>query len=263
MTASVSCAGREPGEYAYLVAVQRRYATLAADDPDRPQLREQLISGYLPLAERLARRFAGRGEPLEDLVQVASVGLIHAVDRFDPERGADFLSFAVPTITGELRRYFRDHGWSMRVPRQLKDLHLAIRNTQAELSQQLGRAPRPSEIADRLELPTAKVIEGLQAAETYKSSSLDQALDPPNGTATLGESLGALDGELDLIDDRETLRPLLAQLTPRDRTILTLRFFRGLTQTQIAEQVGLSQMHVSRVLRQTLTLIHEQITNPP
>ncbi|HKS51871.1 MAG TPA: sigma-70 family RNA polymerase sigma factor [Pseudonocardiaceae bacterium] len=151
MTASVSCAGREPGEYAHLVAVQRRYATLAADDPDRPQLREQLISGYLPLAERLARRFAGRGEPLEDLVQVASVGLIHAVDRFDPERGADFLFFAVPTITGELRRYFRDHGWSMQVPRRLKDLHLAIRNTQAELSQQLGRAPRPSEIADRLE----------------------------------------------------------------------------------------------------------------
>jgi RNA polymerase sigma-B factor len=260
---SVSRAGREPGEYAHLVAAQRRYATLAADDPDRQQLREQLISGYLPLAERLARRFAGRGEPLEDLVQVASVGLIHAVDRFEPERGADFLSFAVPTITGELRRYFRDHGWSMRVPRRLKDLHLAIRNTQAELTQQLGRAPRPSEIADRLELSTAKVIEGLQAAETYTSASLDEPLDRPNGAATLGESLGDLDGELDLIDDRETLRLVLAQLTPRDRTILTLRFFRGLTQTQIAEQIGLSQMHVSRVLRQTLTLIHEQITNPP
>jgi RNA polymerase sigma-B factor len=256
---SVSCAGREPGEYAHLVAVQRRYATLAADDPEHQQLREQLISGYLPLAERLARRFAGRGESLEDLVQVASVGLIHAVDRFEPERGADFLSFAVPTITGELRRYFRDHGWSMRVPRRLKELHLAIRDTQAQLTQQLGRAPRPSEIADRLELPTAKVIEGLQAAETYKSSSLDEPFDHPNGTATLGESLGALDGELDLIDDRETLRLVLAQLTPRDRTILMLRFFRGLTQTQIAEQVGLSQMQVSRVLRQTLTLIHEQM----
>ena len=262
MTASVSRAGGEPAEYADLVGVQRRYATLAADDPERQQLREQLISGHLPLAERLARRFAGRGEALEDLVQVASVGLIHAVDRFEPERGADFLSFAVPTITGEIRRYFRDHGWSMRVPRRLKDLHLAIKDTQAQLSQQLGRAPRPSEIADRLKLPTAKVIEGLQAAETYKNSSLDEPFDRPNGTTTLGESLGDLDGELDLIDDRETLRLLLAQLTHRERTILALRFFRGLTQTQIAEQVGLSQMHVSRVLRQTLILIHEQIIDP-
>ena len=125
----------------------------------------------------------------------------------------------------------------MRVPRRLKDLHLAIRSTQAELSQQLGRAPRPSEIADRLELPTTKVIEGLQATRTYKSASLDEPLNPPNGTTTLGESLGDLDSELDLIEDRETLRLLPAQLTPRDRTILTLRFFRGLTQTQIAEQV--------------------------
>src|SRR5437763_11422051 len=141
MTASVSRAGGEPAEYADLVGVQRRYATLAADDPERQQLREQLISGHLPLAERLARRFAGRGEALENLVQVASVGLIHAVDRFEPERGADFLSFAVPTITGEIRRYFRVHGWSMRVPRRSKDLHLAIKDTQAQLPPPLGRAP--------------------------------------------------------------------------------------------------------------------------
>src|SRR5438270_1782383 len=163
------------------------------------------------------------------------MGLIKAVDRFDPDRGSDFFSFAIPTITGELRRYFRDHGWSTRVPRRLKDLHVAIRSTQRELSQQLGRAPRPSEIATRLEIPTSEVIEGLQAGEAYRSSSLDELLNPAGGdTATLGEFVGGLDEELEAIDDREALRPLLAQLPPRERTILALRFFRGLTQTQIA-----------------------------
>ncbi|MCA1822072.1 MAG: SigB/SigF/SigG family RNA polymerase sigma factor [Pseudonocardia sp.] len=236
------------------MALHQRYAALAVEDPERPKLREQLITGYLAVAEHIARRFASRGEPLEDLIQIATVGLIHAVDRFEPARGVNFFSFAIPTITGELRRYFRDHGWSTRVPRRLKDLHVAIRSTQRELSQQLGRAPRPSEIATRLEIPTSEVIEGLQAGEAYRSSSLDELLNPAGGdTATLGEFVGGLDEELEAIDDREALRPLLAQLPPRERTILALRFFRGLTQTQIAEQLGMSQMHVSRLLRQTLT----------
>jgi RNA polymerase sigma-B factor len=239
--------------------LQRRYAELDPDDPDRSGLREQLINGYLPVAEHIARRFAGRGEPLDDLMQVATVGLINAVDRFEPDRGSDFFSFAVPTITGEVRRYFRDHGWSTRVPRRLKDMHIAIRSALAELSQQLGRAPRPSEIADRLGLPVAEVIEGLQAGEAYRSSSLDEMLGSGEGKATLGEFIGGLDSDLALIDDREALRPLLAQLPPRERTIIALRFFRQLTQTQIAEQVGISQMHVSRVLRQTLAYLHEQM----
>jgi RNA polymerase sigma-B factor len=140
----------EHGQYPDLVGLHRRYAELAAEDPERQQLREQLISGHLPVAKHLARRFAGRGEPLEDLAQVATVGLINAVDRFEPARGSDFFFFAIPIITGELRRYFRDLGWSTRVPRRLKDLHVAIRSTQTELSQQLGRAPRPSEIAEQL-----------------------------------------------------------------------------------------------------------------
>jgi RNA polymerase sigma-B factor len=143
----------------------------------------------------------------------------------------------------------------------LKDLHIVIRGALAELSQQLGRAPRPSEIADRLGLPLAEVIEGLQAGEAYRSSSLDEMLGSGDGKATLGEFIGGLDGELALIDDREALRPLLAELAPRERTILALRFFRQLTQTQIAEQVGISQMHVSRVLRQTLEFLQERITN--
>lgn len=147
--------GTEQDEYAHLIPLQRCYAELTSDDPERPRLREQLIRGYLPVAEHLARRFASRGEPLDDLIQVATVGLINAVDRFQPDRGSHFLAFAVPTVTGEIRRYFRDHGWSTRVPRRLKDLNLAIRSVQAELSQQLGQAPRPSEIADRLTTSTS------------------------------------------------------------------------------------------------------------
>ena len=261
MTPAVSSVGAEHGEYAHLGPVQRRYAQLGGDDPDRQGLREQLIIGYLPVAEHVARRFAGRGEPLDDLVQVATMGLIKAVDRFDPDRGSDFFSFAIPTITGELRRYFRDHGWSTRVPRRLKDLHLAIRGTLGELSQQLGRAPRPSEIADRLGLPISEVIEGLHAGDAYRSASLDEVLGSGNNTATFGQFIGDVDAELDLIDDRELLRPLLAELTPRERTILELRFFHHLTQTQIAEQVGLSQMHVSRLLRQTLEFLEQRMAS--
>jgi RNA polymerase sigma-B factor len=248
-------------EYAHLVALQRRYAGLAAADPDRPWRRDQLISGYLPVAEQIASRFVGRGEPLDDLVQVATVGLINAVDRFEPAHGSNFLSFAVPTITGEVRRYFRDHGWSTRVPRRLKDLNVASRRTLAELSQQLGRTPRPSEIADRLGVPVSEVIEGLQAGKAYRGSSLDEMLGCGLGRATLGEFVSALDVQLAWIDHRETLRPALAELTPRDRTILIMRFFHQMTQAQIARQVGISQMHVSRVLRRTLTLLRNRVSS--
>lgn len=249
------------GQYAHLIPRQRRYADLAGEDPARPLLREELIKGYLPVAEHLARRFAGRGEPLDDLIQVATLGLINAIDRFDPARGCHFLSFAIPTITGEIRRYFRDHTWSTRVPRRLKDRHLALNSTQTELSQRLGRAPRPSEIADRLQLPLSEVIEGLQAGRAYRSSSLDEMLGLAEATATPGEFIGDLDAELGLINDREALRPLVAELAPRQRTILGLRFFDNLTQAQIAEQVGLSQMQVSRVLRQTLTFLQQRMSD--
>jgi RNA polymerase sigma-B factor len=261
VTPSVQSVGTEHGDYDYLVPLQRHFAELAADDPHRQELREKLISGYLPVAENIARRFAGRGEPLEDLVQVATVGLINAVDRFEPARGSDFFSFAVPTITGEVRRYFRDHGWSTRVPRRLKDLHIAIRGAQTELSHQLRRAPRPSEIAEHLGISIAEVIEGLQAGEGYRSSSLDELLGAGDGTATLGAFIGGIDDELALIEDRDVLRPLLAELPPRERTIIALRFFRQLTQSQIAEEVGISQMHVSRVIRQTLTFFQERMAS--
>ena len=260
--ASVPAVEAEPDEYACMAPLHLRYAQLAPNDPEWKRLRGQLIRGYLPVAENIARRFAGRGEPLDDLIQVATVGLINAVDRFEPARGSHFLSFAVPTITGEIRRHFRDHGWSTRVPRRLKDLHVAIRDTQRELSQQLGRAPRPSEIAERLGSSTSEVIEGLQAGEAYRSSLLDAMLASGADTATVGKFLGELDTDLALIDERETLRPLLAELAPRDCTILVLRFFHHLSQTQIAEQVGVSQMHVSRLLRQTLDFLRQRMTGP-
>lgn len=193
-------------------------------------------------------------------MQVATVGLINAVDRFEPDRGSHFLAFAVPTITGELRRHFRDRAWSMQVPRRLKDLGLAMRRTQAELSQQLGRSPTPREVAERMGVPVAKVIEALHAAEAYRSSSLDALLCGGETAATHQTFLGELDTHMCLIDEREALRPLLAQLAPRQRAILTLRFFHELTQSQIAERVGLSQMQVSRVLRQTLAFLQQGMT---
>ena len=161
-------------EYGHLAPLLTEYASLAPDDPRREAMRDVLVTGYLPVAQHIARRFAGRGEPLDDLVQVATVGLINAVDRFSPERGADFFSFAVPTISGEIRRHFRDLGWSMRVPRRLKDLHVSINGVVSELSQSLGRAPKPTEIAEHLGVPLSEVLEGLEASEAYRSSSLDE-----------------------------------------------------------------------------------------
>ena len=239
-------------EYGHLTPVLAEYSGLAEDDPRRERMRDRLVTGFLPIAQHIARRFAHRGEPLDDLVQVATVGLINAVDRYSPEKGSDFFSFAVPTISGEVRRHFRDQGWSMRVPRRLKDMHVSINSAVSELSQQLGRAPRPTEIAERLDLPVSEVLEGLEAADAYRSSSLDEMLSSEDGSATVGELVGEADAELDRVDYREALRPLLAELAPRERTIVMLRFFGNLTQTQIANEVGISQMHVSRLLAQTL-----------
>jgi RNA polymerase sigma-B factor len=246
-------------EYGHLVPLLRKYAELPMDDPRRESLRDQLVTGYLPVAQHIARRFAHRGEPLDDLVQVATVGLINAVDRFQPDRGSDFFSFAVPTISGEVRRHFRDQSWSMRVPRRLKDLHVSINSTVSELSQGLGRAPKPSEIAEQLGVPTTEVLEGLSAAQAYRSSSLDEMLSTDESGTTLGDLLGAADAELERVDYRQTMQPLLAELPDRERTILMLRFFGNMTQTQIADRVGVSQMHVSRLLTQTLVKLRSRL----
>lgn len=246
-------------QYEHLTPVLAEYSTLEPDDPRRERMRDELVRGYLPVAQHIARRFAHRGEPLDDLTQVATVGLINAIDRFSPEKGGEFFSFAVPTISGEVRRHFRDQSWSMRVPRRLKDMHVSINGAVSELSQTLGRAPRPTEIAERLDVPISEVLEGLEAAEAYRSSSLDEMLSSEEGSATVGELVGAADDELDRVDYREALRPLLSDLAPRERTIVMLRFFGNLTQTQIANEVGISQMHVSRLLAQTLTRLRDRL----
>ncbi|WP_051342916.1 SigB/SigF/SigG family RNA polymerase sigma factor [Pseudonocardia spinosispora] len=246
-------------EYEHLVPLLAEYAELEADDPRRESLRDRLVTGYLPVAQHIARRFAHRGEPLDDLVQVATVGLINAVDRFQPDRGSDFFSFAVPTISGEVRRHFRDQGWSMRVPRRLKDLHVSINSAVSELSQGLGRAPKPSEIAERLGVPTNEVLEGLEAAQAYRSSSLDEMLSTDESGTTLGDLLGEADAELERVDYQQALQPLLAELPDRERSILMLRFFGNMTQTQIADRVGVSQMHVSRLLSQTLVRLRDRL----
>ena len=245
-------------DYADLAPLFEELAAMPADDPGRPTLRGKLVTGYLPVVRHIARRFAGRGEPVDDLEQAGTVGLLNAVDRFEPDRGVDFLSYAVPTITGEIRRHFRDRTWSMRVPRRLKDLQGAINGAVGPLSQELGRAPRPSEIAARLDIPPEDVVEGLDAQQAYRSSSLDELV--AGGDSALAETLGSVDAEMDKVEYRETLAPLLDELPERERTILLLRFFGNLTQTQIADRVGISQMHVSRLLAQTVAQLRRRMT---
>ncbi|MGH3566781.1 MAG: SigB/SigF/SigG family RNA polymerase sigma factor [Pseudonocardia sp.] len=237
-------------DYAHLTPLLQQFITLQPGHPCHIELRRKLVTGYLPVVAHIARRFAGRGEPVDDLVQAGTVGLLNAVDRFEPDRGVDFLAYAVPTITGEIRRHFRDRTWAMRVPRRLKDLQGTINAAVGPLSQDLGRAPRPSEIAQYLEVSTDTVLEGLTARQAYRSSSLDELI--TGAEATLTETLGTADAELEMVEYRQTLGPLLDNLPERERTIIVLRFFGNLTQTQIADRVGLSQMHVSRLLAQTV-----------
>ncbi|HEX3788971.1 MAG TPA: SigB/SigF/SigG family RNA polymerase sigma factor [Pseudonocardiaceae bacterium] len=224
----------------------RALAALDRDDPRRAPLRDQLVAQYLDLARGLARKFDWRGDQSEDLVQVATIGLIQAIDRFDVERG-NFHAFAIPTIVGELRRYFRDTGWAVRVPRQYKELHTTIASARDELSQELGRAPRPSELADHLGLSRERVYEALVASAGKQGSSLDAWMAEPSG-----DRFGYEDARLSEVDNREVLGPLLAELPEREQRIIVLRFVREMSQADIARRVGVSQMQVSRLLSKTL-----------
>lgn len=240
-----------------------RLTAMERDDPGRDRLRERLVTAHLPLARHLARRFGNRGEPHEDLVQVANVGLINAVDRFDATRGVEFLSYAIPTIMGEIKRHFRDQGWSVRVPRRLKELHLAIGAAVGELSQKLGRAPTASELAVHIGVTKEEILEGLEAANAYRSASLDDPLFGEEAGPTLAHTLGVEDAALENVEYREALNPLLKQIPPRERKILVLRFFGNMTQSQIAAEIGISQMHVSRLLAQTLAKLREGLLADP
>ena len=222
-------------------------------------LRNDLIETHRGFAEYLSRRFSDRGEPLDDLRQVALVGLLKAVERFEPERGLSFTTFAGPTIVGELKRHFRDRTWSVRVPRRLQELSLRIERSRAELGQQLGRAPTPGEIAANLDVSDEQVLEGMEAASLYRVGSLDLPASDRDDLST-GERVGSLDDELARVEDRAVVREMVASLPARERRIVYLRFFEGLTQAEIADRVGVSQMHVSRLLTRSLEALGHQIT---
>ncbi|WP_377268387.1 SigB/SigF/SigG family RNA polymerase sigma factor [Peterkaempfera sp. SMS 1(5)a] len=230
--------------------LQARLALLAGlpPGPERDRLREEVISSLMPMARRMARRFRNRGESDDDLLQVASVGLVKAVDRYDPEQGHAFESFAVPTIIGELKRHFRDHAWDLHVPRRVQEARNLVRRAQQELLQPLGgRSPTVAEVADYTGLPEEDVILGLEAYQAYSAVSLDAPV-PGLEAGSLADTMGTEDRFLDLVVDRISLRPLLEGLPERERRILFLRFFRSMTQHQIADAVGVSQMHVSRLI---------------
>jgi len=230
----------------------------AATEAQRSTARDRLVEMHLPLVEYLARRFAGRSEPLDDLVQVGTIGLIKAVDRFELERGVEFSTYATPTIVGEIKRHFRDKGWMVRVPRRLQERRAALTAATSELTHKLGRSPTIAELSAQLALSEDEVLEGLESSNAYTAISLEATADPDGGQS-IADTLGELDADLENVEYRESLKPLLAALAPRERTILMLRFFGNQTQSQIAEQVGISQMHVSRLLSRTLAQLREQL----
>ncbi|MFI2430884.1 SigB/SigF/SigG family RNA polymerase sigma factor [Streptomyces sp. NPDC018693] len=231
---------------------------LPEGSPEYAELRNQLVRMHLPLVEHLARRFRNRGEPLDDLTQVATIGLIKSVDRFDPDRGVEFSTYATPTVVGEIKRHFRDKGWAVRVPRRLQELRLSLTTATAELSQQHGRSPTVHELAEKLAISEEEVLEGLESANAYSTLSLDVP-DTDDESPAVADTLGAEDEALEGVEYRESLKPLLEDLPPREKRILLLRFFGNMTQSQIAQEVGISQMHVSRLLARTLAQLREKL----
>ncbi len=236
--------------------VAERFRTFRASGS--VDLRNDLVEEHAGFAEYLARRFANRGEPLDDLRQVALLGLVKAVERFDPDLGVNFTSFAAPTITGEIKRHFRDRTWAIRVPRSLQELTLEIERCRSELGHDLGRSPTIPEIAVHAGVSEEAVLEGIEAAGLYRSDSLDAPV-PGDDERSFGDRFASPTDELLEADDREVVRELLAHLPIRQRRIVYLRFFEGLTQSEIADRMGISQMHVSRLLTQSLEQLGERV----
>ncbi|PRY32297.1 SigB/SigF/SigG family RNA polymerase sigma factor [Pseudosporangium ferrugineum] len=236
-----------------------REMAAAPPGPRRARLRDEAIRAWLPLAQHLARRYSGRGEPDDDLLQTATVGLIKAIDRFDPERGVEFAGFAIPTVLGEIRRHFRDRTWSVRVPRRLQELRLSITEAGNALTQSLGRSPTVADIAAHLSVTEEEVLEGLEGARAYSATSLSTPV-TEDGATSLGDLLGADDHDLELAELRIALGPAMATLDERERTILSLRFFGNLTQSEIAGRIGVSQMHISRLITRALGKLRAQLT---
>ena len=254
---------RSNSDYSDVAEMFRELARCAPDSVAARRQRDRIVGRCLPLAEHIARRFDGRGETHDDLVQVARVGLVNAVNRFDVEIGAEFVSFAVPTIMGEVRRYFRDNSWSLKVPRPVKELHLKLGTATAEFSQRMGRAPTASELAAELGVDRGAVVEALVAGSSYSTLSIDSGpRDDGTGVPAFVDTIGGADQGLDDIENREALRPLIAALPELERNVVMLRFFESMTQTQIAERVGVSQMHVSRLLTKALARLRTGLGPP-
>jgi RNA polymerase sigma-B factor len=234
---------------------------LAEDDPRRKVLRDQLVALHMPLVVYLARRFSGRNEPMNDLVQVGSIGLIKAIDRFDPERKLEFSTYATPTILGELKRHFRDTGWLIHVPRRAQELQTTLNAARADLSQELGRAPTVAELAARIDVEEDAVVEALDAARAYSGVPLD-VLAPPGETVPEHPILGVNDDGYEQVEQRAVLREVIAKLPESEREILLLRFVANKTQTEIAAIVGVSQMQVSRLVARGLKRLRQNLGAP-
>ena len=235
----------------------KRLETLEEGTHEFAYVRNTLVELNLALVKFAASRFRSRSEPMEDIVQVGTIGLIKAIDRFDMERGVEFPTFAMPTIVGEIKRFFRDTSWSVRVPRRLQELRLDLAKAGDELAQRLDRAPTMEELADRLSLSVEEVVEGMAASNAYTASSLDAQPEEDDTEGALADRIGYEDNGLEGIEYVESLKPLIAELPPRDRTILSLRFVANMTQSEIGEELGISQMHVSRLLSRTLNKLRK------
>jgi RNA polymerase sigma-B factor len=233
-----------------------RIDALAPGDPDRAAARAELIKLCQPLASYLARRYRNRGEPLDDLIQIATVGLIKAIDGYDRLRGVSFASYAVPTIVGEIKIHFRERGWALRVPRRLQEIRLRISRAAGPLTQRLGRSPTVADLAADLGEPEEDIVAGLACAPAYRAVSLQVPLCGADG-AELVDVIGGADPLLEDFEQREALRRLIVRLPRRERRILFMRFFDNMTQSQIAAETGISQMHVSRLLCRSLRVLRE------
>jgi RNA polymerase sigma-B factor len=254
---------RRPGtaypDHVQVRALFLEFASLPAGHPRHRRIRDCLVELNLPLVEYLARRFRDRGEPLDDLIQVATIGLIKAVDRFDPTRGVEFSTYATPTIVGEVKRHFRDKGWAIHVPRSLQDLKLRLTRTTGVLSQHLGRSPTVGEIARHMGVREEEVLAALETGFLYTALSLDVGQPGAEVSRAATRYLGDMDQALEGVEDREALKPLLDALPPREKRILALRFSRAMSQSQIATELGISQMHVSRLLARTLAQLRQEL----
>ncbi|MET7617838.1 SigB/SigF/SigG family RNA polymerase sigma factor [Streptomyces sp. NPDC005408] len=238
----------------------RRMAALP-DGTERRRLRQEIVYAWLPMSDRLAGRFRNRGESIEDLRQVAALGLVKAVDHYDPSRGHAFESYAVPTVVGEVKRHFRDHMWALHVPRRVQDLRNRVRFARQDLAQSIpGRDPSAAEIAEHTGMTEEEVLEGLDALESFSALSLDAELPGSEDGYALRDTLGTPDPAIDVVVDREAVKPELRRLPERERRILYLRFFRDMTQSSIADDLGVSQMHVSRLISRCCSHLREQVT---